>query len=1296
MDSWDQAIAAAERGLRGDTRSRAAVERETAAFVRANAAMTDPETVGRLAHLVALLDALGLRQLSRIAVDHAVEWALSGETPHTVGLLPVRYQLVRMLAGRGSPADLDNAGRLLSLPLAETGAPPGLAGAATLAGFAALRLRLGPSAAATELTASELARIAWDRLASGDQPHDERVELEARLLVLSVLLEENRRGAGPAVAGAAEQLAAETESVCRRLVELLGGEHPRCLAALVTLSAAEFEAARAAGAHDRAERAVDVLALVAQRSAATLGRDHPQSTGALAMLACVEYEAAQDAGDEDRMRRAADMVRSAAERVGPPDSDGALAQGAPGASVRFRFAVLGPVRAWRGEHPLPMGSPQQKAVLAALLLRSGRVVTTEELVHAVWGEDPPEQAKVAVRTYASRVRKSLGADAEVLVRESGGYALRLGPGDVLDLDIAHVRAEGARRAAGGGDLRAAREEYAAALAQWEGEPLAQVPGPYAQAQRTRLEEWRLGLLEHRLDLDLQDGCHAEAVSELTALTAVHPLRERLRELLMLALYRSGRQAEALAVYADTRRLLANQLGLDPRPELADLQRRILQADEELDLRPDATSATGGDTRVRPAQLPATVGDFTGRTHLVAELADQLTGEGPRVSAVAGIGGVGKTTLAVEVAHVVSDRFPDGQLYADLQRVGAGPVDPETVLGAFLRALGTAPASVPDGAGERAALFRSLLAGRRVLVVLDNARDAAQVRALLPGTAGCAALVTSRTRMVDLAGAHLVDLDVMSPQEGMALFTRIVGEERVTAERGAAVDVVAACGFQPGAIRIAAARLASRRTWAVSVLARKLADERRRLDELRAGDQGVAASFQLGYGQLEPQQARAFRLLGLVEGPDISVHAAAALLGLPEAEAEPLLEALVDTTLLESAAPGRYRLHDLVRLFARARAEQDEQPGEGEAALSRLLDFYLATARNAFARTRPAERLIHHLEPGAGAGLRFSTQRAALDWLLVESDCFLACARQLATGETLRRAVDLLVATSALAESGVGNQRYEETVEALQAAAEAAGDALAEARTCSTLTGLLLAAGRFEAAEEQAHRALLRGSDGSDPLSTSYAQYDLGIVALQQARYDEARARLEAAREDFRLHGGRGAEAGVLCNLSRAHVGLGAPERAVALAEEALRLGTGLDGSMRRAQTLYALGSALTAARRPEQAEGRYEEALVLFRESRQRVWEGMTHHRLGEVSLALDRPAQAAAQAEQALGVIGAFGDPWRRGLVLTLLGRALDAVGQVGRARACWHEALALFEQLGSDHRTAELAALLGAGVTV
>ncbi|MFJ6725833.1 AfsR/SARP family transcriptional regulator [Streptomyces sp. NPDC091281] len=1040
----------------------------------------------------------------------------------------------------------------------------------------------------------------------------------------------------------------------------------------------------------------------------------------------------------------------------------------------LRFDVLGPVRATCAGEPLPAGSPQQRALLAALLLREGRTATAAELIDALWGEEPPVQALAALRTYASRLRKALGPD--VLVTESGGYAVRGLAEDALDVTVAQEGAAAAEKARAAGDADRAREALNRTLALWDGEALAGVPGPYAETQRVRLEEWRLQLLETRLDLDLETGGHAEAVAELTALTAAHPLRERLRELLMLALYRSGRQAEALAVYADTQRLLAEELGVDPRAGLRDLQRRILQADPDLAEPTAPAAAPPVATRVRPAQLPASVPDFTGRAAFVTELSQVLAGAvgapgatgptGPTgaaggtgaagtlgaagamgafgtaglagaagtsggagaaggsagaagvpggalvpgsahtadasalvrgagrvmaVSAVAGIGGVGKTTLAVHVAHGARAAFPDGQLYVDLQGAGARPADPETVLGAFLRALGTEDSAIPDSLAERAALYRSVLDGRRVLVLLDNARDAAQVRPLLPGTEGCAALVTSRARMVDLAGAHLVDLDVMAPDEALALFTKIVGEERVAAEREAALDVVAACGFLPLALRIAASRLAARRTWTVSVLAAKLADERRRLDELQAGDLAVKATFELGYGQLEPAQARAFRLLGLADGPDISVAAASAVLDLPEPDAEDLLESLVDTSLLESAAPGRYRLHDLVRLYARACAERDEwPPAEREAALSRLLDFYLATTAGVYAMEHPLDRLVDDLESVAHPGLRFSEGAAALDWLYTEAGPLLACVRQAAGTDRLRRAVDLLWAAKDLTESGANAHQYETTARATCEATRARDDARAGGRAHTVLSDVLLVSGRIGDADDEARIAMELAGRARDATTVSWVANNRGLICLHQGRFGDGKAFFDQAIEGLRAAGNRPFEATALGNLSRAHLGMGNTERAVEIARRGLAAHHEIGRSVRLANSHFALGVALTQAEEYAEALAEFSAALEIFHEHRQWLWEGVTHFRIAQVHLAADRPARAAHHAELAL-TLGVIGGDRMRGNVLTLLGRALAALGQADRARVCWRDALGLYEGSGAPE-TDSVRALLAA----
>ncbi|MDT0343161.1 AfsR/SARP family transcriptional regulator [Streptomyces litchfieldiae] len=963
-----------------------------------------------------------------------------------------------------------------------------------------------------------------------------------------------------------------------------------------------------------------------------------------------------------------------------------------GHTPTLHFAVLGPVRAWHGDRPLPSGSPQQRALLAALLLRGGRTATAQELVDALWGDEPPQQALAALRTYASRLRKAFAPRTGVLVTEMGGYALRLGPFDELDVDTVGKLSAAAEKSTATGELMRAHELYGKALELWDGEALGGVPGPEAELQHARLAEQRLVLQELRLDVGLQAGLHAESVSELTALTTQHPLRERLRELLMLALYRSGRQAEALAVYADARKLLIDELGVEPRAELSDLQQRILNADASLSQGGQQSAAQAAI--VRPAQLPATVPDFTGRAAFVAELGAQLAAAGGRVmavSAVAGIGGVGKTTLAVQVAHAAREHFPDGQLYVDLYGAGSAPADPGAVLAAFLRALGTPDASIPEGIDERAALYRSLLDGRRVLTLLDNARDAAQVRHLLPGTPGCATLITSRVRMVDLAGAHLVDLDVMSPEEALTLFTRIVGPERVNAERDAAMDVVAACGFLPLAIRIAASRLAARRTWTVTVLARKLSDERGRLDELQAGDQAVKATFELGYGQLEREQARAFRLLGLADGPDISLPAAAALLDRSPATTEFLLESLVDTSLLESAAPGRYRFHDLVRLFARSCAERDEQPPpEREAARSRLLDFYLATAARVYEMQRPGDRLTAHLHATQYPALEFPTTASAVEWLFTEADCILACVRNSPLGPQFGKAADLLLVARDLSESGAFSLQFERAAKETLSTAQKAEDARTEGRAHIALAQADSHAGRFDSSENHGRHAFLLGVVADDPVSRCHAANERGIVALYQGQHEDAEAHLTRALEEFRADGNRPGEASVLGNLSHVNLMLGRTDNAVRLADQCMEILRSLGSDLRLANGQYALGRALAEDGQHESAISQFTLSLATFRSHRQRLWEGMTLFRMAATHVAMRDAAQAATLAEQALAQLRNVGGPWRRANVLVVLGRALADIGQAGRAQACWQEALRTYEEQGSAE-AADVRNLLG-----
>ncbi|MEU7648062.1 AfsR/SARP family transcriptional regulator [Streptomyces huasconensis] len=955
----------------------------------------------------------------------------------------------------------------------------------------------------------------------------------------------------------------------------------------------------------------------------------------------------------------------------------------------LRFQVLGPVRVWRGAEALPEGRPQERALLTALLLRAGRTATAGELIDAIWGQTPPAQALPTLRTYASRLRKALGR--RTLVSEAGGYAIAL-PEGALDLALCETYEARAAEARTAHDPHRARQALRDALALWNGEPLGGVPGPFADAQRSRLTEWRLALLEQRLALDLELGGHLEAVSELTALTAEHPLREGLRAQLMLALYRGGRQGEALGVYADTRRLLDEELGVSPGPELLALHQRVLQADPGLAVPPGTTGE--GDDEPPPqvtclAQLPAEVADFTGRTAATEQLRRGLLRERGRVMAIAsvhGLGGVGKTALAVRVAHDVRGHFPGGQLYADLLGQSARPAKPHDVLGAFLRALGVPGSALPDDHEERSALYRATLAERQVLVLLDNAHGEAQVRPLLPGAPGCAVLITSRARLAAVPGAQVLDLDTMTEEEALALFARIVGPPRAEAEPAACRATVAACGHLPLAIRIAAARLVARPTWAVSTLAERLADERRRLDQLRLGDLAVAASFELSYGQLEPAQARAFRRLALPEGLHISLAAAAAVLEEDMDTSESTLESLVDTSLLESAAPGRYHYHDLLRLFARDRAVHEDPPGERTAALRRLLGFYLATACHAYELENPGDRLVEHLAPTERRALPFHNRQQALDWPFLEGPALLASVRQCAAEPALApMAADVLLVTQDLMESGAYRQTYESAASAVAEEARRSGDPRTEGRARVVLGQTHHLAGRAERAREEAERAHALGAAADDALTLGYAPNLLGLLAVLHGDHEAAAACFTQALSAFRSDGNRYGETAMLMNLGRAQLGLGRTESAIAASEQSVELWRGLGATLRLANGYYALGLALHEAGRYDEALERFHQGLVMFQQSRQPYWTGMTHFRMATAQLAASRPRAAAAHAERALVLLRDIGGDRRLAAVLRLLARALRRLGQEERARTCRQEALSLLDRVESAEAARE-----------
>ncbi|RDD84354.1 BTAD domain-containing putative transcriptional regulator [Streptomyces parvulus] len=604
------------------------------------------------------------------------------------------------------------------------------------------------------------------------------------------------------------------------------------------------------------------------------------------------------------------------------------------------FALLGTPRARRGDEEVNLGPPQQQAVLAALLLRRGQTMSVEELVAAVWS-DPPAGAVSVVRTYISRLRSALepgrhrSRTTGLLRSAQSGYCVSRA-GSVCDVELFDRDLQAAERYFAEGLFPDARELLGRALGHWSGPPLAGLPGPLAHSERRRLTELHLLCQERALETDLKLGRYQQVVPELIRLTSEHPLRERLRQLLMLALYHCDRQAEALAVYHDARSVLVEELGIEPTPPLQALHGRILAGDPGL-LPPVDVPASAG-LKI-PAQLPAHLADFTGRVREADTLCSALitpAGFAPPTAVITGMGGVGKTALAVHVAHRLRERYADGQLYADLTAPDGSRVPPDLVLRHFLTALGEPMAGLPEGLDRRAAMFRSRVSGRRMLILLDNACDVAQVCALLPGSAHCTVIVTSRATLGSLPTSVRVAVEPMAPDSAALMFTRVAGGGSAPPRAEQVRTVVELCGRLPLAIRIVAARHAARPGWDLAdTVEEGLRDERTRLAELRLDDLSVERSFDLGYRRLTARQARAFRELAGVDGPYFTVTEAARALDWEPADTVRVLESLVDVSMLESPRLGQYAFHDLMRVFARQRASRSSGEPVRYAELSSL-------------------------------------------------------------------------------------------------------------------------------------------------------------------------------------------------------------------------------------------------------------------------------------------------------------------------------------------------------------------------
>lgn len=608
----------------------------------------------------------------------------------------------------------------------------------------------------------------------------------------------------------------------------------------------------------------------------------------------------------------------------------------------MEFRLLGPVGAWQSGEALSVGGRRERTVLTALLLADGTVVPVHQLIDAVWGERPPVTARRQVHSAVSVLRRVLG---ERLVTTEPGYQLVVKPGE-FDLAEFESLVARSRAAAAAGETASAADTLRAALRLWRGPALCGVAGFAGEA--ARLSQRRLAVLAERVELDLALGRHADLVSELAGLVADQPHVEQFRAQLMLALYRCGRRAEALEAFRDARRTLAEDLGLEPRGELCRLERAMLAGETWLDLPGSpagaALAAASAALPRAPCLLPADIADFVGREEHVDALCEALSADDRPAApwAVTGRGGIGKTAVVLHVAHRLRSEFADGRLFVDLRGTEPVPARPAEVLARFLRAMGTDGSAIPDGLDERAELYRQRLAGRRVLVVLDNAHDESQVTALMPGSPTCRVLVTSRTVLGALAGARTVELATLEPEQGVRLLGRIVGPHRVRAEPREAAELVRLCAGLPLAVRITGAKLAARPHWRLADLVFRLADERQRLDELAYGGLAVRASLEPSYQRLDREAQRLFRRLGLLDSPEFGACTCAAILDSSLAVAEELVERLVEVRLLQVVGRRRYRIHELVRAYAKEQlscaadvdADADDAAAERVAAIPR--------------------------------------------------------------------------------------------------------------------------------------------------------------------------------------------------------------------------------------------------------------------------------------------------------------------------------------------------------------------------
>ncbi|GII78790.1 SARP family transcriptional regulator [Sphaerisporangium rufum] len=1005
----------------------------------------------------------------------------------------------------------------------------------------------------------------------------------------------------------------------------------------------------------------------------------------------------------------------------------------------MKFGILGGLEAWAGERRLDLGGIRQQIVLAILLLDANRVVTIGRLMEAIYEDEPPITARAQIQICISSLRRMFAAHGcpDIISTQSLGYTIRVAA-DQIDAQRFESLVLRARRAREARNVNEAIKHYREALALWRGPALDGMESRLVQTAAGRLTENRITANEDCIQLELDLGRHHELVGELTELTEEYPLRERLRAQLMTALYRSGRQAEALQVYRNARRTMIEELGIEPNERLQQLEHAILTSDESLDPPAPPQEATGPrqpappTVPTVPGMLPTDIADFTGRTKQVEEIRQRLmlATEGRSrfavpIIVVVGKPGVGKSTIAVHVSHSVVDRFPHGQLFADLHGGASRPAGPMQVLERFLRVLGVSGTAIPDGLEERAEMYRALLADRRMLIVLDDAGSESQILPLLPGNPASAVIITSRSRLAGLAGAVHVDLDIFDADQSVNLLSRIAGIERVQSEVDAAEELAELCGHLPLALRIAGARLSARQHWSVEQLVSRLADETRRLDELKHGEMGIRASISLTYDSVGEDARRLFRRLTILDSQIFSAWVSAALLDRPLPEAQDLLDDLADAQLIETTGMGygvhsQYRFHDLIRVFARERLAAEESPAERNAALRRVLGGLLFLAEAAHRREYGGDYVqIHSDAPRWPLPERLVNQLVAspLQWYERERSMLVSGIRQAAQAGFVSLCWDLAISSVTLFESRVYLDDWRETHQVALTATRQAQDRCGQAAMLYSRGSLYITeqrfgdarcdfeaavqlfeeigdqqgtalvirnigfldrlSGRFADAEAHYRRALEIFRGTGDQVASAYVLHNLAQLRLEFDDLPGAQRLLSEALELSRSSGSRRVEAQVLHRIGHTYLQSGQPALAVEVFEEALEVVRDIGDPTGEAYALHGLGVARLRRAELDEAESALRRSLMLASTASEHLVEARVQLGLGELSMARGDAPEAVIRFEQALSLFRQMHMPLQEARTLIMLGDSQQAAGDADGAQDSLAQALALTDKM-------------------